>query len=89
MSDTYAGSFFGVTPAASAASGLAAFDTGSGLKDVGLTLIGNYEVTETWSVTGIAGYTRLLGDAAASPIVSERGSPNQLFGGLGISYKIW
>ncbi len=89
MSNTYADSFFGVTPAGSAASGLAAFDPGSGIKDVGVTLIGSYEVTDAWSVTGIASYTRLLGDAADSPVVSQRGSANQLFGGLGISYKIW
>jgi outer membrane scaffolding protein for murein synthesis (MipA/OmpV family) len=88
MSDKYADSFFGVTPVASAASGLAVFDPGSGIKDFGVTLVGNYKVSDAWSATGIASYTRLLGDAADSPIVSERGSANQIFGGLGISYKL-
>ena len=30
-------------------------------------------------------YSRLLGDAADSPIVSDRGSRNQLYYGIGIS----
>ncbi len=89
MSEDYADSFFSVTPAGSAASGLAAFDAGSGIKDVGVSLIGSYEMTDTWSLYGIANYTRLLGDAADSPVVRERGSENQFFGGLGISYKVY
>ncbi len=89
MSGDYADSFFSVSPAGSAASGLAAFDAASGMKDIGATLIGSYAVTDTWSLNGIGSYTRLLGDAADSPIVSERGSENQFFGGLGISYKVY
>jgi len=34
----------------------------------------------------IGGYSRLLGDAADTPFTSERGSRNQLVGGVGVGY---
>lgn len=86
MSSGYASSYFDVTAAGSAASGLPAFDAGAGLRDIGLTFIANYELNENWSVNGISSFTRLIGDSAASPIVAERGSSNQFLGGLGFSY---
>jgi MipA family protein len=86
MSADYANSYFDVTALGSAASGLPVFDAGAGFRDVGVTLVANYELNENWSLNGIGSFTRLLGDAAASPIVSERGSANQFLGGLGFSY---
>jgi MipA family protein len=86
MSADYANSYFGVTALGSAASGLPVFDAGAGFRDVGVTFVANYELNENWSLNGIGSFTRLLGDAAASPIVAERGSSNQFLGGLGFSY---
>jgi outer membrane scaffolding protein for murein synthesis (MipA/OmpV family) len=86
MSKDYASSYFDVSAAGSAASGLSTFDAGSGFRDVGITVIGNYKLNENWSLNGIGSYTRLVGDAANSPIVKDRGSANQFLGGLGFSY---
>ncbi|MGL4491087.1 MAG: MipA/OmpV family protein, partial [Rhizobiaceae bacterium] len=87
MSEGYASSYFDVSAAGSAASGLSAFDAGSGFRDVGVTVIANYKLNENWSLNGIGSYTRLVGDAADSPIVEDRGSANQFLGGLGFSYS--
>jgi outer membrane scaffolding protein for murein synthesis (MipA/OmpV family) len=37
-------------------------------------------------LTGLAAYSRLLGDAEDSPIVDDRGSANQLLGGVLLNY---
>ena len=45
------------------------------------------EFAKQWEVHSYVEYQRLLGDAAASPLVQQRGSPNQLTVGLGASYS--
>ncbi|MDJ0826305.1 MAG: MipA/OmpV family protein [Rhodobacter sp.] len=82
--DDYMDTFFSVGPASP--SGLAAFSAGSGIKDVGVMLFANYQITDNWSATAVAGYRRLTGDAADSPIVSVAGNENQGFLSLGFSY---
>lgn len=74
----YMRSFFGVTSTQSAASGLPVFTPGSGFKDVGMEISANYIFSRKWVVVATAGYKRLLGDAADSPLVRLRGSSNQL-----------
>lgn len=86
-SDEYAATYFSVTPSDAAASGLRRFDAGGGLHDVGLTLTAIYAVTPRWSVMGFAGYKRLLGDAADSPIVDREGSSGQVSAGLSLGRK--
>jgi outer membrane protein len=54
---------------------------------VGLTAIVDVSVSRNWSVTGVAGYSRLLGDYADSPIVTERGSEDQVFLGLALGRR--
>jgi MipA family protein len=87
MSGNYADSYFDISAAGSAASGLSAFDAGQGFRDVGVTLVATYRLNENWSLNGVGSYTRLIGDAAKSPIVVQRGSANQFLGGLGFSYS--
>jgi MipA family protein len=86
MSGNYADSYFDVSAAGSAASGLSVYDADNGFRDVGITFVANYELNENWSVNGVSSFSRLIGDAADSPIVAERGSQNQFLGGLGFSY---
>lgn len=74
----YMRSYFGVTPAQSAASGLAVYDPGSGFKDVGAEVNANYIFASQWAVVANVGYKRLIGGAADSPLVRQRGSANQL-----------
>ncbi len=82
--DDYMNALFSVGPASP--SGLAAFNPGPGIKDIGLSVFGTYKLSDNWSVTGVAGYKRLVGDAADSPIVSVAGDENQGFLSLGVSY---
>lgn len=87
FSGDYAETHFSIDPAGAAASGLDPFEAEGGVRDVGLTVIFDYGITQYWSVTAAGGYSRLLGDFADSPIVSERGSADQLFAGVGIGRR--
>ena len=81
-SEDHMQTYFGVTPAQSLRSGLAAFDAGAGLKSVGAMLSTEYAVTENWKLLASAGYTRYLNDAASSPITE---SADRFEGRLGAS----
>jgi outer membrane scaffolding protein for murein synthesis (MipA/OmpV family) len=80
--DTY----FGVTPAESAASGLPAYDPDSWLKGAGVEGEVRYALNRHWAVRGEAGYERLLADAADSPI-ARTGSRNQFNAAVGLTYR--
>lgn len=80
----YARTYFGVTDAGALASGLAAFRPDGGLKDVGATAGLRYAVTDRWAIVAEAGYRRLLGDFADSPIVRSEGSADQFYAGVGV-----
>ena len=71
---TYLESYFGVTDAQSARSGLARYDAGSGLYAVGVEAMARYQFDDHWAVGSIAEYARIVGDAADSPIVEEENS---------------
>ncbi len=77
-SGPYMRSYFGVTAAQAAASGYPVFRPGAAFKDVALNLSGNYTIAPRWSVVGSAGYKRLMGAAADSPLVRLVGSASQL-----------
>jgi len=85
--DNYTETYFGVTAAQSARSGMRRYQPEGGFKDIGLTLDLDYSLTEHWGLTGRVGYKRLLGDAADSPLVEDRGSADQLMTGLFLSYR--
>ena len=87
-SDDYMSEYFGVDAGDAARSGLSQFNAGSGFMDVGLTANINYRFADHWSTTLLGAYTRLLGDAADSPIVDNRGDENQLFLGVTINYRL-
>jgi outer membrane protein len=82
----YERAYFGVSPAASLASGLPAYRPGSGIYAVALTSGASYQLTSHWGIFGFARYERLVGDAARSPIVRQLGSRNQLSEGIGLNY---
>jgi len=79
--------YFGIDAVQSAASGLSAFDPKGGLKSVGVGSQVQYQFDKHWTSRAYVEYERLLGDAAASPLVTERGSPNQVIFGAGLSYS--
>jgi len=82
----YQRAFFGVSPAASLASGLPVYRPGSGVYAIALTSGASYQLSRRWGLFGYARYERLVGDAAKSPIVRQLGSRNQVSGGLGLNY---
>jgi len=86
-SGRYMRAIFGVDARQSADSGLPEYAPGAGFKDVGVELTSGYHFTEHWSLAGLVAYSRLVRGAAASPIVRERGSPNQFVAGLGLFYR--
>jgi outer membrane scaffolding protein for murein synthesis (MipA/OmpV family) len=85
--ENYTQTYFGVTAAQSARSGMRQYSPEGGIKDVGITFDLDYSLTEHWGITGRVGYKRLLGDAADSPLVEDRGSANQLSTGIILSYR--
>jgi len=86
-SDDYMETFFGIDAAQAANSRLRRFDADAGFKDINLSLGASYELDESWALLGEVGYTRLLGDAADSPLVDDVGSRDQFHILTGISYS--
>ncbi len=87
-SDDYMSEYFGVSAGDAARSGLNTYDADAGFKDVGIAANVNYRITEHWSTTLLGGVTRLIGDAADSPVVEDRGEENQLFLGFTVNYRL-
>lgn len=73
----FARTYFGVTPAESAASGLAAFRPDGGLTSLGVELGARYDLGPSWGIEGTISYDRLQSDAARSPITGQ-GSATQM-----------
>jgi outer membrane protein len=78
-------SYFGIDAADAARSGLDQFNADEDFKDVSLGGALTYQC-ERLSVSLLANYARLIGDAADSPVVEEVGDENQLFGGALVNY---
>ena len=76
---------FDVLPGASAASGLPVYRTGAGMRDVRATLVVVQSFSRSWHVGAGLLYSHLLSGAADSPVV-QRGSSEQLIGGVGVAY---
>lgn len=86
-SDRYAATYFGVTPAESAASGLPVFVAEGGLLSVGIDVGAVYRFDDRWSLKGSIGYLRWTGDAADSPIPAL-GSRGQARASLIVTRKV-
>ncbi len=88
-SESFQDAFFTVDAAGAAASGLDAFDADAGFRDIGVSGVVFYQLADKWSVNSVMSYARLIGDAADSPVVTQEGSPDQLFFGLNVAYRIF
>jgi len=86
----YMASYFNITPADSVASGLRVYDGRGGWKNWTVGMAGTValsgDLLHGWKLVGGATYSRLIGDAAASPVVRDVGSANQWLGAVGIAY---
>jgi MipA family protein len=87
------GPYFSITQAqstGSTASGLPelpVYHADGGLYSYGAGTQTEYFLNPQWAAHAFVEYERLTGSAADSPLVTERGSPNQLTFGLGATYS--
>jgi MipA family protein len=82
----YMQTYFGVSDGQSLNSGLGAYDADAGFKDVNVQVGIKADLDDRWSAQVIARYSRLIGDAADSPVVE---SEDQFTGLVGLSYKFY
>lgn len=82
--DNYMESYFGVTAAQSARSGLRQYEASAGLKRFDIEASVTYMATEHWIIRGQAGVGFLTGDAKDSPIVQNDVQPSAM---LIVGYK--
>jgi MipA family protein len=76
--------YFGITPQQSPATGLPAYDAGSGIRTLQLGLLGSVELSEHWLMPWGFTFQVLEGDAADSPLVRDR---TNVFVNAGIAYR--
>lgn len=91
VDDNFADYYYTVTPEQSAATGLAQYTADGGLNSLGATAITTIDLDGNalnggLNVYVVAGYSRLIGDAANTPFTAERGSAGQFIGGIGLGY---
>ncbi|MEP1201287.1 MipA/OmpV family protein [Tateyamaria sp.] len=87
-SGDYMDTYFSVSPVDAATTGLPQYKAGDGLRDARVMALFIHPITKNWVAGGGVYYSRILGDAADSPIVEDRGKKDQLIYGLGIGY-VW
>ncbi|MAC12253.1 MAG: structural protein MipA [Sphingorhabdus sp.] len=91
VDDNFAEYYYSISPSGSLASGLPTYNAKGGFQSVGANLLGTYDLDGDltnggFAIFGLAGYSRILGNFADSPIVADRGSADQFIGGIGIGY---
>jgi MipA family protein len=79
----YMNSYFGINAERSVRSGLPQYQMNGGVKEVSLSILANYKITDRWAVTGGLVTSQLLGDAGDSPIVKRKSSATGI---LGLTY---
>jgi outer membrane protein len=79
--------YFGVDANQSAGSGLPVFEVGGGVRSFGVGTQARYQWNAQWASHAFVEYTKLTGDVGNSPIIAQRGSPNQGMFGFGTTYS--
>jgi outer membrane scaffolding protein for murein synthesis (MipA/OmpV family) len=83
----YFRTYYGVSPAESVASGLTPYSPGGGLKSAGFGGALTWKTTDKVTSSLFGEYQHLLGPAADSSIVEERGSRDQFLLGVSATYR--
>ncbi|MBF9235308.1 MipA/OmpV family protein [Microvirga alba] len=84
----FARAYFSVTPFEASLNGLVTpFKAKGGVTSAGVLASASYAWSEQWTTTVYAGYRRLIGDAADSPITRRLGSADQFLVGASLSYS--
>ncbi len=81
-SSSYMQSYFGVSPAQSTASGLAAYQPAAGLAMAQVGLTGGFPISREIYIFSSVSVQRLMGDAANSPIVRKKTQPAAFVGAV-------
>ena len=83
----YMDTYFGVSAADSARSGLGRYSADESIKDVGIDLGANWRFTQRWNLRGLMSISQLIGDADDSSPVVDEGSETQILSGILILYS--
>lgn len=83
----YGRAYYGVDADEAAASGLSPYKAVSGWQSVGLGGAITWKATDNTETSAFVEYKRLVGVAADSSLVREKGSPNQLLIGISATYR--
>jgi MipA family protein len=83
----YFDAYYGVTPAQSVASGLSVYDPDGGLRSAGVGGALTWRTTDKVTTSLFGEYKRLLGPAADSSLVEERGTKDQFTVGVSATYR--
>lgn len=86
-SASYFDAYFGVDAQESVASGLAPYNPDGGLNSAGVGGAITWKATDKITTSVFGEYSRLLGSAANSSLVEERGSVNQFTFGVSATYR--
>ncbi|RWD68772.1 MipA/OmpV family protein [Mesorhizobium sp.] len=86
-SSNYFDAYYGVNAKEAAASGLSEYHPGGGVKSAGLGGSVTFKVTEPMTASVFTEYSRLMGPAADSSLVKERGDRNQWTFGVSTTYR--
>lgn len=79
--------YYGVDAAEAAASGLSEYHPGSGMKSAGVGGAATWKATDRVTTSLFGEYSRLMGPAADSSLVRERGVRDQFTFGLSMTYR--
>jgi MipA family protein len=77
-------SYYGITPQQSTATGLAAYNAGSGLLFTSVGMQWGFDLSREWVLVGSLEARQLRGDAAGSPLVEDRSST---YVSVGLAYR--
>ena len=83
----YMDTYFGVNSGNRGSSNLANYSADSGVKDYGLKVVADYQLSQKWGLQGGLNYYRLLNDAKDSPLVDDVGDSSQLSANVAVTYS--
>ena len=86
-SASYFDAYYGVNATESVASGLTAYDPGGGVRSAGVGGAVTWKVTDPVTTSLFGEYSRLMGPAANSSLVKERGDKDQFMFGVSATYR--
>lgn len=85
--ESFMDSYYSINASQSVTSGLAQYKADAGIRSYGVGASARYELTSNITTIGYVEYQKITGSAADSPLISDRGSSDQVTVGLGLKYS--